>query len=240
MVSSPSVVHVVDDDPQVRDSLDLLLRSAGLSVRSYCSAEEFLATFRDDSDSPSCLVLDVRMPGMSGLGLQKELVATGKMLPTIMISGYADVPTAVEAMSNGAMDFMEKPFSRQTFLRRVMDALDRSAQQRREHAGRAVVAARLAKLSSREREVMELLVAGKHAKHIAAEFGIGEKTVLKHRARVLEKMRVETVAELVRSDADDDRSPAMLSAGWFRLLIPAGALPAGARVTRCSTRCWGP
>jgi len=197
MVSQP-VVHVVDDDPQVRESLGLLIRSAGLNVRSHASAEEFLAHYRDDLSTPSCLVLDVRMPGLSGLGLQKELAAAGIEIPVIMISGYADVASAVQAMSAGALDFMEKPFSRQTLMQRVMDALDRSARQRQEQVRRAEVAARIATLSAREREVLDLLVAGKHAKHIAAEFGIGEKTVLKHRSRVLDKMRVESVAELVR------------------------------------------
>ncbi len=192
------VVHVVDDDPQVRESLGLLFRSAGLSVQSHASAEEFLAHYRDDLSTPCCLVLDVRMPGLSGLGLQKELAAAGIEIPVIMISGYADVASAVQAMSAGALDFMEKPFSRQTLMQRVMEALDRSARQRQEQARRAEVAARIATLSAREREVLDLLVAGKHAKHIAAEFGIGEKTVLKHRARVLDKMRVESIAELVR------------------------------------------
>jgi len=197
MLSQP-VVHVVDDDPLVRESLGLLIRSAGLNVQSHASAEEFLAKYRDDLSTPSCLVLDVRMPGLSGLGLQRELAAAGIKIPVIMISGYADVASAVQAMSAGALDFMEKPFSRQTLMQRVMEALDRSARQRQEQARRAEVAARIATLSAREREVLELLVAGKHAKHIAAEFGIGEKTVLKHRSRVLDKMRVESVAELVR------------------------------------------
>lgn len=198
MILSQPVVHVVDDDPQVRESLGLLIRSAGLNVQSHASAEEFLAKYRDDPGAPSCLVLDVRMPGLSGLGLQKELAAAGVQVPVIMISGYADVSSAVQAMSAGALDFMEKPFSRQALMQRVMEALDRSARQRQEQARRAEVAARIATLSAREREVMVLLVAGKHAKHIAAEFGIGEKTVLKHRSRVLDKMRVDSVAELVR------------------------------------------
>jgi len=197
MTSQPTV-YVVDDDPQLRESLELLVRSAGLNVEGYASAEEFLAKRKDQTDAPACLVLDVRMPGLSGLGLQKELAASGWDLPTIMISGYADVPTAVQAMSAGALDVIEKPFNRQTLLQRIREALDRSAQQRREQARRAEITARIAILSARERQVMELLVTGKHAKHIAAEFGIGEKTVLKHRSRVMDKMRVDSIAQLVR------------------------------------------
>jgi two-component system response regulator FixJ len=191
-------VHVVDDDPQVRESLSLLIQSAGLAPVVYASAEEFLATCRTTLNAPVCLVLDVRMPGLSGLGLQRELTARGIEIPIIMISGYADVPTAVQAMGAGAMDFLEKPFSRQTLLQRILEALDRSAQQRFEQTRRAEIFARVATLSSREREVMGLLVAGKNAKHIAAQFGIGEKTVLKHRSRVFDKLKVDNIAELVR------------------------------------------
>jgi len=191
-------VHVVDDDPQVRESLGLLVRTSGMRAKTYGSAEEFINELEGFPDTPACLVLDVRLPGLSGLGLQRELNRRGVQIPIIMISGYADVPTVVQAMSAGALDFMEKPLSGQVLMRRIVEALDRSVQQRVERARHNDVASRIATLSPREREVMEMLVAGKHAKQIAAEFGIGDKTVLKHRAKVLEKMRVDNVAELVR------------------------------------------
>lgn len=197
-MNPPAKVHVVDDDPQIRECLTHWLRSVGLEAATYVSAEEFLSNYMDDGQTPCCLVLEVRMPGLSGLGLQKELASTGIEIPSIMISGHADIPTAVQAMSAGAMDYLEKPLSRQTLLQRIMEAIDRSTQIRRRQAQRAEIAARLSTLSVREREVMDLLVVGKHAKHIASELGIGEKTVLKHRSRVMEKMQVDSIAELVR------------------------------------------
>jgi FixJ family two-component response regulator len=142
------------------------------------------------------------MPGLNGLGLQQMLTACGKDMPIIMISGCADIPTAVQAMSAGAMDFLEKPFNRQTLLDRIQTALDRDAQQQVQVHRRADLAGRIKKLSSRQREVFDLLVAGKHSKQIAGELGIGEKTVAKHRAGVLDKMHVDNVVELVRLMAD--------------------------------------
>jgi FixJ family two-component response regulator len=190
-------VYVVDDDPQVRESLKLLMRSVGFRTEVFGSAEDFLEAYEDDSGPPRCLVLDVRMPGMSGLGLQERLVGASVQIPIIMITGYGDVSMAVKAMGAGAVDFIEKPFSRQALLTRVQEAIDRDAGRRHRESQRADLASRLGSLSQREREVMELLIVGKHAKQIASKLKIGEKTVAKHRARVFEKMRIDSVAALV-------------------------------------------
>jgi two-component system response regulator FixJ len=196
MPAQPTV-YVVDDDPQVRESLTLLMNSVGLNVEAFASAEEFLTHYRDDPGPPRCLVTDVRMPGLSGLGLQERLAAQGIKIPIIMITGYGNVPMAVQAMSAGACDFIEKPFSRQTLLMRVQEAIDRDAQHRAEQLRRAQVNAKLATLSQREREVMDLIVGGDNSKHIASKLAISEKTVAKHRAKVFMKMEVDSIAALV-------------------------------------------
>lgn len=192
-----STVYIVDDDPQVRESLDLLVGSVGLKSRTYGSAEEFLEGYEDDSDLPKCLVLDIRMPGMSGLKLQEKLAAEGAELPVIMITAFGDVPMAVRAMQAGAVDFIEKPFNRQTLLDRIWDTINRDGLRRNEQAKREKLDELLATLTNREREVMELMIAGKTTQQTAAQFGIGVKTVLKHRARVLVKLQVDTSVELV-------------------------------------------
>jgi two-component system, LuxR family, response regulator FixJ len=196
--STTPIVYIVDDDPQLCESLRLLVHSAGLAVETYLSAEAFLDGFCDTPHAPKCIVLDVRMPGLSGLGLQDVLAAQGRAVPIIMISGCADIPMAVKAMGAGAMDFLEKPFSRQVLLARIQEAIDRDAQRRRQAARGAELATRIESLSARQREVHDRLVAGKNSKQIASELGIGEKTVAKHRAGVFEKMRVDSVVELVR------------------------------------------
>jgi two-component system, LuxR family, response regulator FixJ len=200
--SATGTVYVVDDDPQVCESLSLMVRSTGLNVEAYSSAEAFLDGFCATSDAPQCMVLDVRMPGLSGLGLQQTLSAQGQEMPIIMISGCADIPMAVQAMSAGAFDFLEKPFSRQTLLTRIQEAIDRDLQGRRQAARSAELARRLETLSTRQREVLNLLLDGKHSKQIAAELGIGEKTTAKHRAGILEKMQVDNLVTLVRLLAD--------------------------------------
>ncbi|MEN6406950.1 MAG: response regulator [Thermoguttaceae bacterium] len=202
IANATPTVFVVDDDPQVCESLTLMIRSMGFHVETYPSAEAFLDTYQEKSNGPRCLVLDVRMPGLSGLGLQQLLANQGRSMPTIMISGCADIPMAVQAMSAGAIDFLEKPFNRRTLLTRIQDAIDRDAQRQRANARSADLAGRMARLSARQREVLELLVAGKHSKQIAAELGIGEKTVAKHRAGVFEKMEVDNVVEIVRLMAE--------------------------------------
>lgn len=197
MVDATPLVYIVDDDPQVCESLGMMVRSAGLGVETYPAAEAFLDAFQDAPERPKCIVLDVRMPGLSGLGLQQALSARGRTPPIIMISGCADIPMAVQAMSAGAMVFLEKPFSRRTLLACIQEAIDQDIQQRQHTARSDDLIARVETLSGRQRQVFDLLVAGRHSKQIAGELGIGEKTVAKHRACVLEKMQVENVVEMV-------------------------------------------
>ena len=189
-------VFVVDDDESVRESLRWLARSVGMVVEAYATAQEFLDAFVEDR--PGCLVLDVRMPGMSGLELQRELVARKVRLPIIMITGCGDVPSAVRALTGGALDFIEKPFSRQLLLDRIRRAVVIDAEARRVQSERAQVAARVAGLTPREREVMQMVVGGKTNKVMAMALGICEKTIEVHRAHVMRKMQVESLAELVR------------------------------------------
>ncbi len=196
--SPPGTVFVVDDDPQVCESLGLMVSGVGLSVETYPSAEAFLDGYCPESDKPKCMVLDVRMSGLSGLGLQQALFAQGETMPVIMISGCADIPMAVQAMSAGAFDFLEKPFSRKALLSRILEAIDRDLQRRRRVSQCADLHARLDSLSPRQRQVLDLLMAGKHSKQIASTLGIGEKTVAKHRAGILEKLNVDNVVSLVR------------------------------------------
>lgn len=191
-----ATVFVVDDDPAMRESLRWLIESVGLQVKTFPTAQEFLTKY--ESDKPGCLVLDVRMPGLSGLDLQQELSKRAISLPIIMITGYAEVPMAVRALKAGAIDFIEKPFSDQVLLDRIQQAIESDREARRERAGRTEFSMLLSRLTPREREVMELVVAGKPNKVIAAELGLSPKTVEVHRARVMEKMQVDSLAELVR------------------------------------------
>ncbi|KAA3627025.1 MAG: DNA-binding response regulator [Proteobacteria bacterium] len=193
-MSETSVVFIVDDDRAVRESLSLILEVAGWAVEDYASAEAFLDAYQDDR--PACLLLDVRMPGMSGLELQKRLAERGVALPIIFISGHADVPTSVSAMRSGALDFLEKPFRKEQLLQRIHEALARAE---RLHAGqveRRRVLERLAHLTPREREVMALVVAGKSNKEIGRILGTSHRTVDIQRARVMEKMAVNSPQEL--------------------------------------------
>ena len=183
------LVHVVDDDAALRDSLRWLLESAGHRVATCVSAEEFLAT--DAAEQGGCVLLDIRMPGMSGLELQDELARRGHTIPVIFITGHGDVPMAVSAVKKGALDFIEKPFNDHALLALIDKALAIDAEARRR-------AARFEKLTPREREVMERMVAGKRNQDIAAELSISIKTVEAHRAGVMRKMRVDSLAALVR------------------------------------------
>ena len=189
-------VHIVDDDEAMRDSLKWLLESRGLKVELYPSAEAFLHVF--NTGFCGCLVLDVRMPGMNGLDLHRELQARASTLPVIFITGHGDVPMAVSALKKGAADFIEKPFNDKDMLRLIESCMkqDRAAAARR--AENASVAQRLDSLTQREREVLGLIVAGKLNKQIADELRISIKTVEVHRSRVMEKMGAASVAELVQ------------------------------------------
>ena len=191
-----STVFVVDDDPAIRESLRWLIESVGLKVKVFTTANEFLKSY--DPSLPGCLVLDIRMPGMSGLDLQNELAARKVSIPILIITGHAEVPVAVSAMKAGALDFIEKPFSDQLLLDRIRRAIEKDVEFRQAHSERAEVAARLAQLTPREREVMDLVITGKANKVIASELGLSPKTVEVHRAHVMKKMQVDSLAELVR------------------------------------------
>ena len=190
-------VFVVDDDEALRDSLRWLLEAHGYQVALYESAEHFLADAA--ATQPGCLLLDVRMPGMGGQELFDALIERGSRMPVVFITGHGDVPMAVAAVKKGAVDFIEKPFSEADLLRLVVQCLQRDALQREAVAASASSAARLAALTPREREVLELIVAGKLNKLIADQLAISPKTVEIHRARVMEKMGVRSVAELVQA-----------------------------------------
>ncbi len=189
-------VFVVDDDKAARDSLRWLLESVALPVQTHACAAEFLEAY--DPDRPGCLVLDVRMPGVSGLDLQERLVARGVTLPVIFITGHADVPMAVRAFKAGAFDFIEKPYSDQVLLDRIHQAISLDSRQREVECRRAAVRARIRELTPREREVMNLVASGKANKEIARCLHLSPKTVEVHRAQVMRKLAADSVAELVR------------------------------------------
>lgn len=190
-----ATVFVVDDDAAVRESLSLLIRSMGLSVETFDSAQQFLSGC--DPARAGCLVLDIRMPGMSGLDLQDTLGEHGIGLPVIFITGHGDVTLAVRAMKAGAVDFIEKPFNDQQLLDRINQAIEIDRVNRDVRDAREAAAARLALLSPREREVMERVVRGEANKVVAAELGLSERTVEIHRAKVMAKTGSRSLAELV-------------------------------------------
>jgi FixJ family two-component response regulator len=196
MKNDVATVFVVDDDEAVRGSLKLLLKALSLPVQAYASAPEFLAAF--DPSRSGCLVLDIRMPGMSGLELQEELNSRGAMLPIIFITGHGDVPMAVEAMQRGAMDFLQKPFRDQDLLDRINKALDKDRAGRELLGNRERIRERIAGLTPREREVMALVARGNANKVIAGDLELSQRTVEIHRAHVMEKMGANSLAHLVR------------------------------------------
>ena len=200
MKEKTATVFVVDDDAGVRSSIRMLLRSIGLAATPVASAQEFLAAF--DPAQPGCLVLDIRMPGMSGMELQQELNLRGATIPVIFITGHGDVPMAVEAMQHGAFDFLQKPFRDQDLIDRVQKALARDQETRAALQKHDQIRQRLASLTPREMEVLELMTKGQQNKVMAAELGLSQRTVEIHRAHVMEKMGVSSVAQLVRMVLD--------------------------------------
>ncbi len=205
------VVHIIDDDEGVRHSLAFLLSSAGLAVRLYDSAAAFLLDL--PSAQEGCLITDVRMPGMTGLELLHELKAKACGLPAIVITGYGDVSLAVEAMKAGAIDFIEKPFDQEALLSAVEAALDRRKMEARGGEDRAAVAAKLALLSERERQVLEGLIAGHPNKTIAYNLGISPRTVEVYRSNLMTKMEAKSLSELIRMAILAQIPPANRSAG---------------------------
>jgi FixJ family two-component response regulator len=191
-------VFLVDDDDSVRRALSRLIKSAGYAVQAFASARDFLEYWRITNEGPACLVLDVRMPGLSGLDLQHELLASNALLPIIFITGHGDIPMSVKAMKEGAVDFLPKPLKDKELLNAIEQALSRADHGLREQKELEYVQRRLKTLTPREREVMTLVVRGLLNKQIAFELGTVEKTVKVHRARVMEKMEVQSLADLVR------------------------------------------
>jgi RNA polymerase sigma factor (sigma-70 family) len=196
-MSREPTVFVVDDDPALTDGLKLLLTAAGLRVETFPNAQAFLAEYR--AERPGCVVADIRMPGMSGLELQERLVTDGVGIPVIILTGHGDVSAAVRALKAGAVDFLEKPFNAQTLLEQINKAIAKDAETRRAEERQAEVARCLARLTPREAEILELIINGRANKVIAVELSISERTVELHRSRIMKKMQVRSVTELVRS-----------------------------------------
>jgi len=199
-----ALVFVVDDDEAVRSSTKLLLKSVGLPAVTYSSAQEFLDNY--DQMQPGCVVLDVRMPAMSGLELQQLLNMRGAIIPVIFITGHGDIPMAVEAMQHGAFDFLQKPFRDQDLLDRVQKALEKDRVNRVQLREKTRIQERRESLTPREREILELMTRGKPNKVMAADLGVSQRTVEIHRARVMEKMGASSLAQLVRMVMDLDLS----------------------------------
>lgn len=190
------VVFVIDDDASMRDAVSRLLNAVGLTVQTFASAREFLAGKLPDV--PGCAVLDVRLPGLSGLDLQREMVARGIHIPVIFITGHGDIPMSVQAMKAGAVEFLTKPFRDQDLLDAVRAGIQLDRQGRKERAELAELRDGLRQLTPREREVMSLVVAGLLNKQIALRLGTSEKTIKIHRSHVMQKMRADSLADLVR------------------------------------------
>ncbi len=195
-MNAEPTVFVVDDDAAVRDSLSWMIEAAGLNVETFASAEDFLASY--DPLRPGCLVLDMRMPGMSGIALQKQLASRNIDIAIIFITAHASVPTAVHAMRAGAIDFLTKPFSEDVLIDRITQCIEEARKRQVRNAAQADLAARFALLTPREKEILHDVVAGKPNKVIAAERAISQKTVEAHRARMMQKLRARSLPDLMR------------------------------------------
>jgi len=196
MTDTDPIVFIVDDDDSVRKALTRLIKSVGLNVETFASAHDFLK--RESHNGPACLVLDIRMPGLSGLDLQDELVAAGLTLPIIFISGHGNIPISVRAMKAGAVDFIEKPFEDQTLLDAINQSLRKDRQAKLEQVELREIQRRVDSLTPREHQVFTLVVSGKLNKQIAFELGTTERTIKAHRARVMKKMQAQSLADLIR------------------------------------------
>ena len=200
MKTRTPTVMVVDDDAGIRNAMRALLKSVGLESALFASAQEFLTTY--EPAQAGCLVLDIRMPGMSGLELQQHLNLRGAVIPVIFMSGHADIPMAVEAMQHGAFDFLQKPFRDQDLLDRIQRAIARDAELRKSLGEHERIKAHLDELTPREREVLDFMTQGLQNKAIAQKLTVSPRTIEIHRARVMEKMNAHSVAELVRMMMD--------------------------------------
>ncbi|HQW08511.1 MAG TPA: response regulator transcription factor [Steroidobacteraceae bacterium] len=198
------IVYIVDDDSGARVSLRSLLKSVGITATAYPSARDFLATYQ--TSDPGCLLLDVRMPGMSGLELQMELNLRGATIPVVFLTGHGDVPMAVEAMQHGAFDFLQKPYREQALLDCVQRAMAKDRVNREALEEHEFIRANLNSLTAREREVLDLMILGKSNKTMAAELSLSQRTVEIHRANVMEKMAADSVAQLVRMVIEVEKS----------------------------------
>jgi FixJ family two-component response regulator len=197
---SDSIIAIVDDDPSVREGLSSLIRSVGLRVETFVSAQEFLS--RSGAETPSCLVLDLQMPGLSGLDLQKQMAEVGMEIPIVFLTGHGDIPASVRAMKAGAVEFLTKPFEEQELLRAIEESIERDRLGREQQAHLRDLRDRYGFLTAREQQVMQQVVSGLLNKQIAAALEITEFTVKIHRGQVMRKMHADSVAELVRMAAD--------------------------------------
>ena len=196
MSGAQPVVFIVDDDAAVRDSLSLLLELRGFRSRSFASAEAFLSAYAPELRG--CVIIDLRMPGMGGAALQEQLAARGAALPVIIVTAHGDIAAARNALKGGAVDFIEKPIDDEQLIAAIRAALDREAEQRAGMTRAADLARRLERLTARERQVMDLVVAGRHNREIAGELGISPRTVEVYKARLMEKLQVRRIPDLIR------------------------------------------
>jgi FixJ family two-component response regulator len=193
---SEAVIAIVDDDPSVRRGLDRLIRSLGWKAETFCSAQEFLA--RPWTDPPSCVVLDLQMPGLSGLDLQKRMAEAGLYTPIVFLTGHGSIPATVQAMKAGALEFLTKPVDEQDLVRSIQEAIERDRRTRQQHADVLELRDRYESLTAREKDVLRHVVSGLLNKQIAADLRVTEDTVKFHRGHIMRKMRAESLADLVR------------------------------------------